>query len=72
MCGTGNAMSLFFRQILGPLILCWAHDYLLLGAQLAPREKRLVYVPGLIVYLKCLLAGNGLSNMTETMTACCC
>ena len=32
----------------------------------------LLYVVGLIVYLKCLLAGNGLSNMTETMTACCC
>ena len=45
MCGTGIAMSLFFRQILGPLILCWAPDHFLLGAQLAPGEKRLVCIP---------------------------
>ena len=30
----------------------------------------LLYVVGLIVDLKSSLAGNGLSNMTETMTGC--
>ena len=46
MCGTGITISLFFRQILGPLILCWAPDHFLLGAQLAPGEKSLVCFPG--------------------------
>ena len=50
MCGTGIAMSLFFRQILGPLILCWAPDHFLLGAQLAPGEKRLVCIPVMFVH----------------------
>ena len=45
MCGNGIAMSLFFRRILGPLIFCWAPNNFLLGAQLAPGEKRLVCIP---------------------------
>ena len=38
-------MSLIFQKILGPLVLGWAPNHLVLGAQLAPGEKRFVYIP---------------------------
>ena len=37
-------MSLIFCRILGPLFLGWAPNYFVLGAQLAPGEKRLVCI----------------------------
>ena len=39
MLGNGIEMSLIFRQTLGPLILDWAPNHFVLGAQLAPGEK---------------------------------
>ena len=45
MLGNGVEMSLIFRRILGPLVLSWAPNHFVLGAQLAPDEKRLVYIP---------------------------
>ena len=39
-------MSLIFHRILGPLVLGWAPKHLVLGAQLAPDEKRFVCIPG--------------------------
>ena len=62
MCGTGITMSLLFRQILGPLILCWAPDHFLLGAQLAPGEKRLVRFPD----LKKIMNGTGHNSVFST------
>ena len=38
-------ISLILRQILGPLVLGWAPNHFVLGAQLAPGEKRLVCIP---------------------------
>ena len=38
-------MSLIFCQILGPLVLGWAPNDFVLGAQLAPGEKMLVCIP---------------------------
>ena len=38
-------ISLIFRQILGPLVLSWVPNHFVLGAQLAPGEKRLVCIP---------------------------
>ena len=38
-------MSLIFHRILGPLVLRWAPNHLVLGAQLAPGEKRFVCIP---------------------------
>ena len=37
-------ISLIFRRILGPLVLGLAPNYFVLGAQLAPGEKRLVCI----------------------------
>ena len=34
-----------FRRILGPLVMGWAPNHFVLGAQLAPGEKRLVCIP---------------------------
>ena len=45
MLGIGVEMSLIFRQILGPLNFRWALNHLVLGAQLAPGEIRLVCFP---------------------------
>ena len=39
------AKSLTFRKILGPLVFGWAPNCIVLEAQLAPEEKRLVYIP---------------------------
>ena len=38
-------MSFIFHQILGPLVLDWAPNNFVLGAQLAPGQKRLVCIP---------------------------
>ena len=45
MLGKGVEISLIFRRILGPFILGWAPNHFVLGAQLAPGEKRLVCIP---------------------------
>ena len=45
MLGNGIEMSLIFGQTLGPLVLGWAPNYFVLGAQHAPGEKRLVCMP---------------------------
>ena len=46
MLGNGDKMSLTFHQILGLLVLGWAPNHFILGAQLAPGEKLLVCIPG--------------------------
>ena len=46
MLGNGIEMSLIFGQTLGPLVLGWTPNHFVLGAQLAPGEKRLVCIPG--------------------------
>ena len=38
-------MSSIFCQILGPLVLGWAPNHFVLGAQLAPGRKRLACIP---------------------------
>ena len=45
MLGNGVAMNLFFHRILGPLILGWALNHFVLGAQLASGKERLVCIP---------------------------
>ena len=45
MIGNGVEMSSLLHQILGPLVLGWAPNHFVLGAQLAPGEKRLVCIP---------------------------
>ena len=45
MLGNTVEISLIFRQILGPLVLGWAPNHFVLGAQLAPGKKRLVCIP---------------------------
>ena len=46
MLGNAVEISLIFRRIPGPLVLGWAPNNYVLGAQLAPGEKRLVCIPG--------------------------
>ena len=45
MLGNGVEISLIFRRVLGPLVLGWAPNPFILGAQLAHGEKRLVCIP---------------------------
>ena len=45
MLGNGVEMSLSFCQILGPLVLGWAPNHFVLGAQFATGEKKLVCIP---------------------------
>ena len=59
MLGNGFEMSLVFRRILGPLVLGWAPNHFVLGAQLALGKKTLVCIPGLIIDK---LAAYGLSD----------
>ena len=54
MLGNGVEMGFIFRRILGPLVLGWAPNHFVLGAQPAPVEKRLVCIPDLILGV-CLL-----------------
>ena len=44
MFGNAVEISLIFRRILGPLVLGWAPNHFVLGAQLAPGEKGLVCI----------------------------
>ena len=44
MVCNGIGMSLILCRTLGPLVLGWALDHFVLGAQLAPGEKRLVCI----------------------------
>ena len=48
MLGNGGKMSLVFHRILGHLVLGWAPNHFVVGAQLALCKKRLV---NLLVYL---------------------
>ena len=45
MLGNAVEICLIFRRILGPLVWGWAPNHFVLGAQLAPGEKRLVCIP---------------------------
>ena len=45
MLGNGVEMNLIFLRIQGPLVLGRAPNHFVLGAQLAPGEKRLVCIP---------------------------
>ena len=45
MLGNDVEINLIFRGILGPLVLGWAPNHFVLGAQLAPGKKRLVCIP---------------------------
>ena len=45
MLGNAVEISLMLSQILGPLVLGWAPNHFVLGAQLAPGEIRLVCIP---------------------------
>ena len=47
MLGKGVEICLAFHRILGSLVFGWAPNHLVLGAQLAPGEKRLVCIPDL-------------------------
>ena len=49
MIGNGVEMSSIFYRILGPLVLGWAPNYFVLGAQLATSRKRLVCIPGVYI-----------------------
>ena len=44
-------ISLIFYRILGPLVLDWAPNHFVLGAQLAPGEKMLVCIPEGVIEL---------------------
>ena len=48
MLGNGVEMSLIFSRILGPLSLGWAPNQFVLGTQVAPDEKQLVCILGLV------------------------
>ena len=45
MLGNAVEISLIFPRILGPLVLGWAPNYFVLGAQLAPGKEKLVCIP---------------------------
>ena len=45
MFGNDVEMSLILRRIMGPFVLGLAPNHFVLGAQLAPGEKRLVCIP---------------------------
>ena len=44
MLGNGLEMCLVFRRILGSLVLGWAPNHFVLGAQLAPGKKKSVCI----------------------------
>ena len=44
----GNAVEISLPRILGPFVLGWAPNHFVLGAQLAPGEKRFVSIPALL------------------------
>ena len=45
MIGNGVEISLIFHGILGPLVLDWAPNHTVLGAQLAPDKKKVSLYP---------------------------
>ena len=45
MFGNAVEICLIFCRILGPLVLGWAPNHFVLGAQLAPCKKRLGCIP---------------------------
>ena len=45
MLVNGIKIGLIFRRTMGPLVLVWARNHFVLGAQLAPDEKRLICIP---------------------------
>ena len=45
MLGNCIEMSLILGQTLGPLVLGWASNHFVLGAQLAPGEKKVSLYP---------------------------
>ena len=45
MLGNDIEMRLIFRLTLAPLVLGWAPNCFVLGAQFAPGKKRLVCIP---------------------------
>ena len=47
-------MSFIFRRILGPLVLGWAPNNFVSGAQLAPSEKRLACIPVCVCVCVCV------------------
>ena len=59
MLDNGIEISLILRRTLGPLVLGWAPNHFVLGAQLAAGEKRLVSIPATVIisgyfwYIKC-------------------
>ena len=56
MICNGVEMSLIFCKILGPLVLDWATNHFVLGAQFAPGEKRLVCILDVIGAFNSLFA----------------
>ena len=56
MLGNGVEMSLIFHQILGPLVLGWILNNFVLGATLAPGEKRVSLYPPLYYTVPCQVA----------------
>ena len=44
-CRKGIEMSFIFHRTLGPLVLGWAPNNFVLGAQLTPSEKQLACIP---------------------------
>ena len=52
MLGNDVELSLIFYRILGPLVLGWAPNHFVLGAQLAPGKKRLVCISATVNVLK--------------------
>ena len=60
MLGDGIEMVLISRQTLGSLVLGWAPNHFVLGAQLAPGRKRLVCIPAGSTYH---IVGNLMSGL---------
>ena len=52
MLGNGVEISSIFHRILGPLALGWAPNHFVLGAQVAPGEKRLNLYPCFQISIK--------------------
>ena len=50
MLGNGVEMSSIFGRVLGPLVLGWAPNHFVLGAQFAHGEKGLVCIPEYITW----------------------
>ena len=60
MLGNAVEISLIFRRILGPLVLGWAPNHFVLGAQLAPGEKKLSLMTVTIATATLLLLNGGI------------